>query len=201
MWVAAAVMAFVAVSGVAEAQDVLLYELTESVRSTGRGGAFKSSDSTLAGWVHSGTAICPTAMGLEVCSVTVRARGRASDDTGIGPVTGTFQIVVQDANSVDGAELVVATGSLSGDLDLSPVFLRSTPLGTITGSYSMAGVKNTVLANHKARGWFTGTFRIPYVDDASGRVSYLMDDGRIVPVQPEETSLGVATVRLELRLQ
>lgn len=199
MWVGVAVMALVAVSAVAEAQEVVLYELTETVRSTGNGGAFKSSDATLAGSALGGTKVCPPLMGLPACSVTVHAKGRASDDTGIGPVTGSFQVLVQDTNSVDGAEMVVANGMITGNLDLSPVFLRDVPLGSITGQYSMTGVAGTVLAGHRAKGEFTGTFRIPVND--RGSAAYMMDDGTIVPVEAHETSLGIAAVRLELKLK
>jgi hypothetical protein len=63
----------------------------------------------------------------------------------------------------------------------------------------MKGMKDTVLEEYKGKGRFTGTFRIPF--EHNGVVSYMMDNGSIVPVQPWETSLDVAAVRLELRLE
>lgn len=199
MWVVAAVAALVTMSGVAHGQDVILYELSEAVKVNGKTGSFKSSEATLMGWARAGTPVCPLALGLQVCSVTVRAAGKASDETGLGPVDGNFQVMVQRFNPFDAAELAVATGKIFGDLDLSPMFLRQTPLGTVTGKYDLKGMKDTVLEAHKAKGSFTGTFRIPF--EHNGVVSYMMDDGSIVPVRPEETSLNVPAVRLELRLE
>jgi hypothetical protein len=199
MWVVATVAALVAMSGVARAQDVVLYELSEAVKVNGKTGTFKSSEATLMGWARGGTPVCPAVLGLSRCAVTVRAEGKASDDTGKGPVDGKFQVMVERFNPFDAAELAAATGKISGDLDLSPMFLRQTPLGTVTGTYDMKGMKDTVLEEYKGKGRFTGTFRIPF--EHNGVVSYMMDNGSIVPVQPWETSLDVAAVRLELRLE
>jgi hypothetical protein len=196
MWAVAAV---VAMSGVAHAQDVVLYELSEAVKVNGKSGTFKGSEATLMGWARGGTFVCPPVLQLSRCSVTVHAMGKASDDTGIGPVDGKFQVMVERFNPFDAAELAVATGKISGDLDLSPMFLRQTPLGTVTGTYDLKGMKDTILVDYKGKGRFTGTFRVPF--EHNGVVSYMMDDGSIVPVLPGEMSLGVAAVRLELRLE
>jgi hypothetical protein len=88
MWLAAAAT-LVVMSGVAHAQDVVLYELTESVKVNGKTGTFKSSEATLLGWARRGTPICPSALNLPRCSVTVRAEGKASDVTGLGPSMAT----------------------------------------------------------------------------------------------------------------
>lgn len=199
MWVVTAVAALMAMSGVARGQDVVLYELSEAVKVNGKTGTFKSSEATLMGWARGGTLVCPASLGLSRCAVTVRAAGKASDDTGTGPVDGKFQVMVERFNPFDAAELAVATGMISGDLDLSPMFLRQTPLGTVTGRYEIKGMKDTSLDGYKGKGQFTGTFRIPIPHN--GVVSYMMDDGSIVPVLPEETSLGTPAVRLELRLE
>jgi hypothetical protein len=199
MWAVAAVMGLGAMPGVARGQDVVLYELTESVKVNGKTGTFKSSEATLLGWARGGTAVCPSVLGLSVCSVTVRATGKASDDTGLGPVDGHFQVMVDRFNPFDAAELAVAAGKISGDLDLSPVFLGQTPRGTVTGKYDLKGMKDTVLDKYDRKGLFTGTFRLPVPHN--GVISYMMDDGSFVPVQPGEMALGVAAVRLELRLE
>ena len=199
MWVVAAVAALVVMSGVARAQDVVLYELSEAVKVNGKTGTFKSSEATLLGWARAGTLVCPPVLGLSRCAVTVRAEGKASDDTGVGPVDGKFQVMVERFNPFDAAEQAVATGKISGDLNLSPMFLRQTPLGSVTGTYDIKGMKDSVLEDHKGKGRFTGTFRIPF--EHLGVVSYMMDDGSIVPVRPEEMSLDVPAVRLELRLE
>lgn len=198
MWVVAMATLMV-MSGVAHAQDVVLYELSEAVKVNGKTGSFKSSEATLMGWARAGTLVCPPVLQLSRCSVTVRAVGKASDDTGLGPVDGKVQVMVERFNPFDSAELAVVTGMISGDLDLSPVFLRQTPLGTVTGTYDIKGVKDTILEGYKGKGRFTGTFRIPF--EHNGVVSYMMDDGSIVPVLPGEMSLDVAAVRLELRLE
>jgi hypothetical protein len=52
------------------------------------------------------------------------------------------------------------------------------------------------MASARAFGTFTGTFRLPF--RVAGKASYLMDDGSVVPVQPQEFSLGQAMVRLEI---
>ena len=199
MWVVTAVTALVAMSGVCHAQDVVLYEISEAVKVNGKTGSFNSSEATLMGWAKAGTPVCPPELQLSRCAVTVRAVGKASDDTGIGPVDGKVSVMIQRFNPFDAAELAVITGKISGDLDLSPMFLRQTPTGTVTGTYDLKGVPDTILDHYKAKGRFTGTFRIPFAHN--GVVSYLMDDGSIVPVLPSEASLDVATVRLELRLE
>jgi len=183
----------------ARAVDVVLYEVTEAVR-LGKGGSFKSSKATLAGMAAPGTVLCPvwlaTQPQIEMCTVTVNAIGRADDNTGIGPVTGTFDILMQDANNIDAPEIVIMRGSLSGMLDLSPAFVDKKPHGTVTGEFTAHGVAETVLAGHRARGRFDGTFRLPF--RSNGRPSYMMDDGSVIPVQPMEFMLGGAMVRIEL---
>jgi hypothetical protein len=187
-------------AGTAFAVDGLLYEVTEAVKLTGKGGTFKSSAATLTGDLASGTALCPTwltqQLNMATCMIVVRATGRADDATGIGPANGDFDIVVQDWNHADAPELVVMKGTLTGTIDLSPAFTKQEPLGSITGKFIATGLSNTVMANAKAAGTFTGRFRLPFRE--GGKASYLMDDGSIVPAQPQEMSLGQAMVRLEV---
>jgi hypothetical protein len=106
---------------------------------------------------------------------------------------------VERFNPFDAAELAVATGSLKGQIDLSPLFLRETPLGSATGQFELKGMKDTQLENYKAKGDFTATFRLPVPHN--GVISYMMDDGTYESVQPEETALSIAAVRVELRLK
>ena len=184
----------------ARAADVVLYEVTEAVR-LGKGGSFKSSKATLAGMAAPGTVICPTWLAtqlqVDACTVTVSAVGKADDASGIGPVTGTFDVLMQDANNVDAPEIVIMRGNLSGTLNLSPAFVEKKPSGTLTGDFQASGIAGTVMAGQKARGRFDGVFRIPF---RNGKVvSYLLDDGvTATPVQPSEFLLGSAMVRLEL---
>jgi hypothetical protein len=191
--------AVLGISAPAFAADAVIYEVTESVR-VGKGGGFKSSKATLTGAVAAGTALCPTWLATQLnvpaCTIIVRAVGKADDATGIGPASGDFDIAVQDANSVDGAEIVVMKGDISGTIDLSPAFQGQKPVGSITGKFNASGIKGSVMTSEKASGTFSGTFRIPFRHE--GKASYLLDDGSIVKAQPEELSLGQAMVRLEV---
>lgn len=183
----------------ARAADAVLYEVTEAVR-LGKGGSFKSSKATLAGVAASGTVLCPTwlttELQIEGCTITVNALGRADDATGYGPVSGTFDVLMQDVNSVDMPEIVIMRGTVTGTLDLSPAFVDKKPRGMITGEFQGSGVAGTAMAGQRARGRFDGVFRIPFRNN--GKPSYLLDDESTVAVTPGEFILGSAMVRLEL---
>jgi hypothetical protein len=183
----------------ARAADAVLYEVTEAVR-LGKGGSFKSSKATLAGVAAPGTVLCPTwlttQLAIESCTITVNAIGKADDSTGVGPVNGTFDVLMQDLNSVDMPEVVIMRGNLSGTLDMSPAFVEQKPRGFITGEFNGTGVAGTAMAGQKAKGRFDGTFRIPFRH--AGKAVYLLDDESLVPVSPGEFILGSAMVRLEL---
>ena len=187
-------------SAPASAVDAVLYEVTEAVKVTTKGSAFKSSTATLTGDVAAGTPLCPTwvaqQLNVATCTIIVRATGKADDTTGVGPATGDFDIVVQDWNSADAAELVVMKGNISGTLDLSNAFQKQQPLGSINGKFSAVGLKGSVMAGVQAAGTFTGKFRLPFRQ--AGRASYLLDDGSVVAAAPQEYSLGQAMVRLEV---
>jgi hypothetical protein len=196
-----AVLAYVCgFTGPAAAADAVLYEVTEAVKVSGKGGAFKSSTATLTGDIAPGTALCPTWLTQQLntasCTIIVRAVGRADDTTGIGPAGGDFDIVVQDWNSVDAPEIIVMKGSINGTIDLSPVFTKQQPLGAISGTFTARGIVGSVMAGSRVTGTFAGTFRLPF--RSAGKASYLMDDGTITVVQPQEFSLGQAMVRLEV---
>jgi hypothetical protein len=181
------------------AADAVIYEVTESVR-VGKTKGFKSSKATLTGAVAVGTALCPTwlatQLNLQACTIIVRALGRADDATGVGPASGDFDIAIQDANTVDGAELVVMKGDISGTIDLSPAFQKDQPLGSISGRFTASGVRGTPMANERASGNFTGTFRIPFRHE--GKPAYLLDDGSVVKAHPDELLFGQGMVRLEV---
>jgi hypothetical protein len=187
-------------SAPALAADAVLYEVTEAVKVTVKGGAFKSSTATLTGDVTAGTALCPTwlaqQLDIAACSIVVRATGNADATTGIGPAKGDFDVVVQDWNQADASEIVVMKGTLNGTIDLSPAFTKQQPLGSIAGHFTANGIHGGPLAGVRANGTFAGAFRLPF--RVAGKASYLMDDGSVVPVQPHEFSLGQAMVRLEV---
>ena len=198
--IAALFTVLVGAAAPARASDAVLYEVTEAVKLSGKGGTFKSSTATLTGDVAPGTVLCPTwlaqQLNISACSIIVRATGHADDTTGIGPAGGDFDIVIQDWNQADAPEIVVMKGTLSGTIDLSPAFTKQQPLGSISGKFTALGLQNNVLAGVRASGTFSGTFRLPF--RAGGKASYLMDDGTVVAAQPQEFSLGQAMVRLEV---
>jgi hypothetical protein len=184
------------------ASDVVMYEVTEAVGSKGNGttGGFKSSQATLAGVAKTGTPPCPAEIAnvaMSGCWVVVRATGRADDLTGIGPFVGSFEVVVQDKNVVDAPEVVVLRGHVGGDMDLSPAFQQGKPLGTVTGTYALKGVQNTVMAGRTIKGNYTGRFRLPHT--VAGQATYMLDDLLTnIAVDPAEYVLGYPAVKLEV---
>jgi hypothetical protein len=188
-------------AGSAAAANVTLYEVTEAIQTVTNGKTFRSSTSTLTGVARTGTALCPhwlAIAGIEGCWVVVRAVGRADDFTGIGDVTGTFEVMIQDNNLEDAAEIVVLRGRMRGRIDLSPAFQHNRPVGSISGSFSGGGLASTVLAGFRASGSFTGTFRMPFL--SGGRASYLLDDETVAAAQAHEFSIGYPAVRLDVTL-
>jgi hypothetical protein len=200
LWAALLAVVTIAVAPApARAVDAVLYEVTEAVR-LGKGGSFKSSKATLAGVAAPGSVVCPTwlatQLGIDRCSITVNAIGRADDATGIGPVSGTFDVLMQDANNLDAPEIVIMRGNLNGTIDLSPAFVDKKPRGTVWGDFTASGVVGSVMAGQRARGRFDGVFRMPF--RVNGRPSYLMDDDTTIAVEPWEYMLGGAMVRIDL---
>jgi len=189
-------------AGAAMAADAVLYEVTEAVASKGAGSqgtGFRSSTATLSGVVRTGTAGCSEAIAtpaLQGCWVIVRAVGRANDDTGVGPIVGSFEVVVQDRNQTDSPEIVVLRGHVGGSIDLSPAFQQNRPVGSTSGSFTLIGVPGTVMSGQVVRGDFTGVFRLPYMNN--GHASYLSDDNNPVLVQNAEYVLGYPAVKLEV---
>ena len=191
--------------------DAVLYEVTEKMYLLDANGnvvppdlaVVRKADASLFGWARVGNPLCPsiqlvTNLGLGVCSVTADGIDNISLWTGKGTVDGTFAVVVQDDNTTDAPEYVVMNGTFAGQMDLS---IR--PLGKIVGTFSAGGGSAPVP--------FCGTFRLPFkvADDGSGKrqnparnqaAYYLHDDGAtLLPVQAAEKSIGMPTVRLELK--
>jgi hypothetical protein len=57
------------------------------------------------------------------------------------------------------------------------------------------------MAGFRGRGRLSGIFRLPFVLCPTCLPSYLADGGRVRQLDPEEYSLGLPTVRLELTLK
>lgn len=203
---ALALLALIVQPGLAAAQTAVLYEVTETMKvSSLQKGVYRSASAALFGWVAAGSSICPTwlvqALGQTHCHITARAQDNVNLATGLGPVSGRFQIVIAGDNDVDGPELVILEGRLNGTVDLSPV-LNQVPLGSIYGKWKAEGTRGGVLAGVEVKGTFTGTFRLPFVSplDPTKTPLYLLDPAtqQVVPVQAYQYSLGVPTVMLEI---
>ena len=193
-----------AIVGTTQGPDAVLYEVTEAVGSKqgSNGKTFKSSSATLGGVAKAGTSLCPAAIAstrIDGCWIVVRALGSADDYTGVGPVYGMIEVVVQDKNKTDSPETTVLRGSIYGNMDLSPAFLQGRPSGSITGSFSLKGVYGTSMYGKSIGGSFTGKFRLPF--SANGQTVYMRDDGAIVPVHHSEYVLGYPAVRLEIDIR
>jgi len=189
--------------------DAVLYEVTEKMYLLDAQGnvvgpdlaVSRKADASLFGWARVGNPLCPssaliTDLGLNACSVTADGIDNISLWTGTGSVDGTFAVVVQDDNKTDAPEYVVMNGTFTGQMDLS---IR--PLGRITGTFTAGGGSSPVP--------FCGMFRLPFQVGTDGRrenprrgnaAYYLHNDGQtLIPVQAAEKSIGMPTVRLELK--
>jgi hypothetical protein len=196
--------------------DAVLYEVTEDMYLKDALGNFVKDPASaarrmavaqLSGWAKVGTPLCPNWVLLFVptakrCTVNATGADDLSLANGKGTVAGSFAVVVQGDNLVDGPEFVIMTGTFYGEADLGLALLGQAPLGFITnGTATIDGYDGEVAFAFKA------TFRLPFSLDAVGRhgkprrdrdAYYLNDRGRRVRVQSDERSLGVPTVRLEL---
>ena len=199
--------------------DAVLYEVTEDMYLIARDGNSESyvSDvrkatdrravAQLAGTAKIGTPLCPSWVkqivpGARQCTINAKGADDLSLATGKGILKGSFAVVVQGDNKVDAPEFVVMTGCFTGDADLSLAMFGQAPLGFITNGVA------TVDGYDGATFKFSGTFRLPFTVDESGRsrwggryssdAFYLGDDNRKERVKHSERSLGWPTVRLDI---
>jgi hypothetical protein len=188
-----------------------LYEVTETVH-FGANGLRKTRDAAavLMGFAPLGTPLCPTKALVtnpetQTCTVTGIGQDSVSLITGIGPVSGTFAVVINAPGNSDVhvPDLPLLTGTFSGENDLSRAVAHGVPLGSIRGSFIFDGDPKAPPVP------FTGTYRLPFALDRHGKakepdderedVFYLGDDGRLIPVRPFERVLGFPPVRLEVK--
>jgi hypothetical protein len=192
--------------------DVVLYEITEDMYLRDADGNFVTSAAPggrrtavaqLSGWAKLGSPLCPSWVVLvapraKKCAVNATGADDLSLATGKGTLGGTFSVVIQGDNLVDGSEFVIMTGTFFGDADLSPAFAGVAPLGYITNG--VVGVDGRDLKFK-----FSGTFRMPvsikgYVSDILQLDAYYVGpQGAPVWVKANERSLGVPTVRIEIK--
>src|SRR5262249_22555424 len=126
---------------------VTLYEISERVTfdpdPSSPGVILREATSPLQGFAEVGNTLCPSAL---LITVSVMQRYIAIDTdsvstvTGLGPVRVTFDVVVNAPgnSTVHVPDLPVISGTFQGDVDLSPAVLHHVPLGSITGSFTIA---------------------------------------------------------------
>lgn len=203
---------------------VTLYEISERVTfdpdPSAPGVILRNATSPLQGFAELGTPLCPSSLlisvpRMESCTVIATGTDSVSTATGLGPVSGTFDVVINAPgnSSVHVPDLPVISGTFEGDVDLSPAVLNHVPLGSITGSFTIAQTADpisgalTVLPQPVVLP-FRGTFRMPFAlgaqathvrSDRRHPAFYLADDmKKLIPVQAIERSVGFPTVRLEV---
>jgi len=203
---------------------VTLYEISERVTfdpdSSSAGVIRRNATSPLQGFAEVGTPLCPSALLISVprlasCTVIAMGTDSVSTVTGAGPVSGTFDVVVNAPgnSSVHVPDLPVISGTFTGNVDLSVAVLHRVPLGSIAGSFTVAQIADPatgvlVPLPQPVVLPFKGTFRMPFAMDTHAKrmrserkraAFYLGDDLRTpIPVEPTELSVGFPTVRLEV---
>ena len=203
---------------------ITLYEISERVTfdpdPSAPGVVRRNASSLLQGFAELGTPLCPSQLlisvpRIESCTIIATGTDSVSTITGLGPVSGTFDVVINAPgnSAVHVPDLPVISGTFSGDVDLSLAVLHHVPLGSITGTFTitqMADPSNGQLFPLPTPVIlpFDGTFRMPFAIDAQGKsvksnrksvAFYLADDLRTrIPVQQTERSVGFPTVRLEV---
>jgi hypothetical protein len=204
MWVATPVLAG---SG-----DAVFYELTENMTFD---GTTRTGTGALAGEAPVGTALCPEAMvqvliqsqlisGVRPCYVTAFGTD-AVTVKGTGVLSAQFAVQVQGDNPADAPEYTVMAGTLTGDMHVADA------RGWLIAIWGTVRVDHVLGQAPSAFGLaattFTGMVRLPLVKDPAGhyrkpqrneRAFYLGDDGHLVRVKKDETSLGWPTARFEL---
>jgi hypothetical protein len=124
---------------------------------------FRLGNATLVGDATDG--LCPPAPTGETplpCAFDARARSHVNTKTGIGPISGNFNILVDtDPKSPLLSDLVLfAAGSLDGTLDLRPVVLAQQTGGEFGGPVAPASGRWRS-EDLDASGHFVGGFLIP----------------------------------------
>lgn len=203
---------------------VTLYEISERVTfdpdPSAPGVIRRNATSPLQGFAELGSPLCPSQLlisvpRIESCTIIATGTDSVSTVTGLGPVSGTFDVVINAPgnSAVHVPDLPAISGMFSGDVDLSLAVLHHVPLGSISGTFTITQAADPssgqlfplptpiVLP-------FRGTFRMPFAMDGQGKsvrsnrksvAFYLADDTRTrIPVQQTERSVGFPTVRLEV---
>ena len=186
---ACAVMSFAMFGGAMNvyAADVTLYEVTENMKlKSFKKGARRQATSALTGKAAPGTPLCPLPVS---CVINATGSDDISVSSGLGSFTGKWSTVMPGDNDIDAPEYEVLSGTFHGLMDFSPALVNGVPYGTVVGEL-WAG---------KTRHPFTGVFYLPFVSpyDPTRTPSYLGGAG-LVPVGPNEYSVGYPTVKFEI---
>jgi hypothetical protein len=153
------------------------------------------------------------------CTLTAFGEDAVSLGGGNGSFSGAFAVVVNVDNAVDAPEFVVMTGTFGAQMQiLADANGETLPLirianGTLVTS-DVLGVPVAYVGmffpgltpEMFAPASFGGVFRLPFAVHNDKKVKpqkgvqafYLGDTGSFIPVQQNETSLGYATVRVEI---
>jgi hypothetical protein len=204
--------------GTSEADDhgspgkaVVLYELNEQAQITPEKHRIASSG--LEGKARRGTPLCPEGLmayaeiffalfGITVkdasrCSVVAFGQSDLNLQTLRGTIGGAFYVVVNSdlTNLTDAPELVVMAGTFEGTIqvfDPDLVIIDILPSST----FRPTAILHDFPGGVPSPATFTGKFRLPF--KLHHIAVYKKDNGRPVPVSPDERALGDPTVRVEV---
>ncbi len=184
--------------------DATLYEVSETVRFDSTAGlsvAMRNAIATLLGSANLGTPLCPAAVlalnpAATSCDIAGQGQDSVSLATGLGPVWGTFAVLINAPGNSDDhvPDLPVLTGTFTGDVDLSLAVQSQIPLGYLRNGQLTIDQTGQMIP-------FSGTFRLPFSQvDAWGfkRDYYLAADGTPISIRQHERDLGFPLVRLEV---
>ncbi len=187
-----------------------LYETTENMSLKALKSGRRRATSALLGFAVRGTPLCPEELVAQsnatYCAINATGSDNISLKTGLGQFDGTMTVVVQEPNTPDSPESVIAKGHFTGKMDFSPAILQRIPFGTVTGTMKLDGLTKEVP--------FTGVFRLPFVNAQLGSLLcgaadaplYLVDPSNFLKpptfgvacVADNEMAIGFPTVRFEI---
>src|SRR3989442_10951672 len=167
------------------ATGVTLYEIGERVTfdpdPSSAGVIRRNATSPLQGFAEVGTPLCPSDLLISVpriqsCTIIATGTDTVSTVTGLGPVSGTFDVVINAPgnSSVHVPDLPVISGTFSGNVDLSLAVLHHVPLGSIAGSFTITQMADPATGMLDSLPQpvvlpFKGTFRMPFTIDNHAR--------------------------------
>ena len=184
--------------------------------------AIRHAVSQLQGVATLGSLLCPYPQEVTVGTNDCTVIATGTDDVKLvidksgqviptsGAVSGTYAVVVQLDNSADSPELPVQTGTFSGVINFQPPL----PLGFVSGgTFTIDGMPGVTFP-------FNAVFRQPFRNnekagvvtqrgrnvkdsktDSKARFDaafYLLDNGELQEVRPDERAVGWPTVRFEI---